>query len=195
MKNVDTLYTPVMKWLLRLLTIPYIASCVLVISYVDTWENISNALISGCFVFLWAGADIPPLMRAFNKRYRISIDIGRRSPLEFFGTYAYSKIRHQRYVKKMHSYFTGHYVYVIKDASASGYYKIGRTNEPRRRIGRFEIVLPFTIHIMFIIPCENDAALETALHRRFAKQRINGEWFKLQPKDLCWFIDSFGLEL
>lgn len=194
MKPIDTLFTPSMKWILRIIAIPYITSSVIAFPYLKTWENIGNLVIAGCMVFLWAMADIPSITRVFNRHYRITIDIGRKSPLEYISSYAYSGVRHQRYSRKIHTYPIGHYIYVIKDASASGYYKIGRTNDPRRRIGRFEIILPFTIHVMFIIPCEDDKSLELALHHRFAKQRVNGEWFKLKASDLQWFIDSYGLE-
>lgn len=74
------------------------------------------------------------------------------------------------------------YVYLIQ--SDRGYYKIGRTANPSDRAITFSALLPFEIEFICLIPTGDMVSLETALHRRFADKRVNGEWFDLAPEDV-----------
>lgn len=83
----------------------------------------------------------------------------------------------------------GKYVYVIQDVTNTRYFKIGRTNNPARRLNHFDVILPVDIHVVAVLPCDNMVTLETWLHRRFADKRQRGEWFALSNDDVRWLID------
>lgn len=74
------------------------------------------------------------------------------------------------------------YVYLIQ--SPTGHYKIGHTSNPDKRIKTFESKLPFEIEFIHLICTEDRFALEKELHRKFAQQRVRGEWFKLTSADV-----------
>lgn len=78
----------------------------------------------------------------------------------------------------------GEYIYVIKDIDISGYYKIGRTNDPSIRLSTFDVKLPFRIEVIAILTCKNAMQGERELHVRFASKRVRGEWFNLDDSDL-----------
>lgn len=87
-------------------------------------------------------------------------------------------------LSSLHSYPNGQYVYIIQDVDVTGLFKIGRTNNPEKRILNFGIHLPFTVGIVHIIPTDNMCQLESVLHRKFASKRVKGEWFSLSTDDL-----------
>lgn len=102
----------------------------------------------------------------------------------FPSSLTFSSIMDKYFRQRLDQYKPGQYVYVIKDIDVSGMYKIGRTHHPASRIGRFDVKLPFRIHIIAIIPCENMARFEADMHRSLKSQRINGEWFMLGDEDV-----------
>ena len=74
------------------------------------------------------------------------------------------------------------YVYLVK--SSTGFYKIGRSRDPKSRIGTMHVALPFEIEIEHLIECEDYTEAEILLHNEFAKKRIRGEWFALDESDV-----------
>jgi hypothetical protein len=74
------------------------------------------------------------------------------------------------------------YVYLIQ--SPTGYYKIGRTKNPDDRMRTFGIQLPFEVEYTCIIQTNDMYSLESELHARYTKQRVNGEWFNLTDVDV-----------
>lgn len=74
------------------------------------------------------------------------------------------------------------YIYLLK--SEAGHYKIGRTHNPDDRAKTFGVKLPFRVEYICLIKCNDMELLEAALHCRFAKKRLDGEWFKLNAKDV-----------
>ena len=72
--------------------------------------------------------------------------------------------------------------YIMKDNS--GYYKIGRSINPLSRLKVLGIGNP-TIELCFYIKGNH----EHELHKRFNSKRINGEWFRLDEKDLEYIKD------
>lgn len=74
------------------------------------------------------------------------------------------------------------YVYLIQ--AASGFYKIGRTANPKNRIRTFSVKLPFEVDYLCLIKTKNMYKLERELHKRYEKKRVRGEWFKLSPADV-----------
>lgn len=79
------------------------------------------------------------------------------------------------------------YVYLVREKS-EGYFKIGRTRKPQDRMATFDVKLPLIVGYICLIPSENMRALESALHRRFASKRVNGEWFALDAEDVAHII-------
>jgi len=78
----------------------------------------------------------------------------------------------------------GEYVYIVQDIDVTRYCKIGHTNDLYRRLGRFEVTLPFRIHCIHVIRCEDRRVAEGILHRRLYKQHVSGEWFRLSDADI-----------
>lgn len=74
------------------------------------------------------------------------------------------------------------YVYLIQ--SSTGYYKIGRTSNPNDRMKTFNVKLPFEVEYTCVIETPDMFKLERELHQRFAKNRVNGEWFALSSEDV-----------
>ncbi len=66
-------------------------------------------------------------------------------------------------------------IYFIKSA---GYVKIGFcARDPMRRLEKLQIGNPMTLRLVAL--AEGDMADERDLHSRFRKQRVRGEWFRL----------------
>ena len=83
------------------------------------------------------------------------------------------------------------FVYLLK--SPSGFYKIGRTKSPEDRLRTFSVKLPFEVEFEHITECQDMYYLEKTLHKRFADNRVNGEWFDLTADDVA-YIKSIGGE-
>lgn len=99
------------------------------------------------------------------------------------------------YQQALGSIGNGRYVYVIRDANVTGFYKIGKTTNPNRRLNRFGVKLPFDVQIIFVIKTPDHHSLEYGLHTKFADRRVSGEWFDLGFDDLDYIaglMDSNG---
>lgn len=72
------------------------------------------------------------------------------------------------------------HVYVI---SAQGHraVKIGFAAKPLTRLRDLQTGCPFRLTLEWSFPTYGAPEVETALHRRFAAQRVQGEWFDLGP--------------
>ena len=75
------------------------------------------------------------------------------------------------------------YVYVLQDG---GHVKIGRTCDPDLRIADLQTAHHRPLTLVCAVPAH--AALERALHERFAHLKQKGEWFTLDA-ELTSFID------
>ena len=79
------------------------------------------------------------------------------------------------------------YVYLI--LSTTGHYKIGRSNDPTRRINQFvssKVVLPLDFELVHTIETNNMNQLEVSLHLQFHAKRFKGEWFTLDATDVSY---------
>jgi hypothetical protein len=75
------------------------------------------------------------------------------------------------------------YVYLITDGQLQ---KIGMSRTPKARIRAIEFQAKVPITTLHIIAAENMSELEECLHLKFARRRISGEWFALDPDDVAW---------
>lgn len=76
------------------------------------------------------------------------------------------------------------YVYLIRLGNME-YYKIGRSNNPDRRIWKeISPKLPEEPEIICVFETTDMIKLEKDLHNRFADKRANGEWFLLDKSDV-----------
>lgn len=80
----------------------------------------------------------------------------------------------------------GNMLYIIKDGGYN-YYKIGITNNLRKRFSTLQTGNPVKLRIYKTIQCKDRHTLEKIerlLHTKLAKKHIRGEWYILDRKDL-----------
>jgi len=70
--------------------------------------------------------------------------------------------------------------------------KIGKANQPKRRIEEIQVGFPYQLEIFLII--EGNEAIEKTLHNKFKNKHIRGEWFILD-EDILSFIDNPQIEI
>jgi hypothetical protein len=75
-------------------------------------------------------------------------------------------------------------VYLIRMGE---FHKIGKSNDPGRRMYELAISLPEKHDVEHLIETDDPSGIEAYWHRRFAAQRANGEWFRLAPGDITAF--------
>ena len=77
------------------------------------------------------------------------------------------------------------YIYIIKGLFKNPTYKIDYSKEPKTRIRKFNVVLPFPIEVKHLIPTDHMRAVEAYLHDKYSSNRVNGEWFELSEQDVA----------
>jgi len=73
------------------------------------------------------------------------------------------------------------FVYFISDGE---FVKIGKGNNPYRRLNGIQTGNPKPCRILYLIPCKDDLAahtVEKGLHNDFKESRCCGEWFDILP--------------
>lgn len=75
----------------------------------------------------------------------------------------------------------GH-VYLI--GTLDGCHKIGRSNDPRRRLAAFSPIMPVELRIVHNVVTADMGWLESYLHIAFAHRRTRGEWFRLDESEI-----------
>jgi len=85
------------------------------------------------------------------------------------------------------------YVYLI-GTSTFGWYKIGKSKTPEVRVANLGILLPFKVKVYRVWRAENHHLMERTLHEMYAANRINGEWFEFDGKQIKNLIDSIPVE-
>jgi hypothetical protein len=91
---------------------------------------------------------------------------------------------HQEEEQKKKARRRAGYVYLVR--SPTGYYKIGRTKNPKDRIQTFKVKLPFEVEYEALIPTKDMYSLEKELHDQFAHKRGEGEWFELNQENVAY---------
>jgi hypothetical protein len=74
------------------------------------------------------------------------------------------------------------YVYFIRSRDTV---KIGRATDPAARLKELQTGHPHTLELIVAVPAH--ALLERALHERFVRQRLAGEWFQVDA-DIVEFV-------
>lgn len=77
------------------------------------------------------------------------------------------------------------YVYLFR--AETGLFKIGRTQDVRRRLIGVRTQERCEIECIHLIEAEDSYAAEVAAHRMFKHRHERGEWFKLTPADVRRF--------
>jgi hypothetical protein len=78
------------------------------------------------------------------------------------------------------------FVYLFKHGSRREY-KIGKTFNPIRREGEIALQLPEKLEPIHHIKTDDPSGIEQYWHSRFAKKRLEGEWFALDAADIRAF--------
>lgn len=73
------------------------------------------------------------------------------------------------------------YVYIFK---CENYYKIGITNNVKRRLHDAQVSTPFKIELIYNHLCKFASQREYDLHWKFRKQNVRGEWFNLTEDNI-----------
>lgn len=85
------------------------------------------------------------------------------------------------------------WVYVLK--APDHLYKIGKTTrDPSERIKEFSPKLPFETSLFCAIPCKDVDWYETVIHEALEKQRVRGEWFRLEAIHLRYFREILAFQ-
>ena len=79
------------------------------------------------------------------------------------------------------------YIYLLK---SKGFYKIGRTLQPEKRIEIYQTENPFGIKVIFQKEVADYVAKETELLSKFKDKNHRGEWFKLNKEDILWIKEN-----
>ena len=78
------------------------------------------------------------------------------------------------------------FVYLLRAPLAPGVYKIGRSDDPERRLKDIQCMSPIGIALECVKPTNDMGRVEALLHSRFDSKRKHGEWFWLTEEDVEW---------
>lgn len=87
--------------------------------------------------------------------------------------------------------FSKDYIYAIK--SDDGYYKIGRSSNPKRRLKSLSVGNPNELTLVASSPVVEAQRREKDIHEQFGEWRVRGEWFDLpleKEPELIEFIEE-----
>jgi hypothetical protein len=73
------------------------------------------------------------------------------------------------------------HLYLIGEGNGSGVVKIGRSENPRRRLSDVQVNTPLRMQLIHVV--EDGGDFERPLHREFADINITGEWFDFGDRD------------
>ena len=80
------------------------------------------------------------------------------------------------------------YVYLLHSAEVSGRYKIGHTNNLKRRMKELRTGISVEHNLVHFIVTDDSAGLEREFHQRYKMDRKHREWFDLSPaqvEEIC----------
>lgn len=87
------------------------------------------------------------------------------------------------------------YIYVI--AHPHGYFKVGRSGNPERRVRSIQTGSPYELRLLLKAEFEDAQGVEKRIHRLLSEYNIRREWFELpadvQDKLIEWVRGSSSL--
>jgi len=83
------------------------------------------------------------------------------------------------------------YVYAI--AHPHGYIKIGRSNDPQKRLQAHQTSTPYDLWLLASLPVEDSQEIESELHELFEEKQVSGEWFELNYDDYDDIVDMMKM--
>ncbi len=75
-------------------------------------------------------------------------------------------------------------VYLLRSGPS---YKIGCSKKPVKRMRSIAVGLPVPARVVHVIETDDPFGIEAYWHRRFARKRKRGEWFRLSAEDVAAF--------
>ena len=75
------------------------------------------------------------------------------------------------------------FVYLVR-METQPIYKIGYSTSVPRRMSQFGVLLPFPYRLEFALRVGGARTAESSLHELFQHRRMNGEWFRLDDRDV-----------
>lgn len=82
------------------------------------------------------------------------------------------------------------YVYIITADQFDGIYKIGVTDNIKRRISDMQTGCPYKLYAERVFPVDQPLFVERMLHAFFYKKRMAGEWFRLSGEDIQYIENA-----
>lgn len=79
-------------------------------------------------------------------------------------------------------------IYLIQQQNTN-FYKIGVSNDPQRRVNDLQTGNQETLILVKSIPVNYNFKTENALHKRYASQNLQLEWFELTKEQVDKFED------
>lgn len=76
------------------------------------------------------------------------------------------------------------YVYLMM--SSNGYYKIGISNNVKKRLQGIKRQFPVMVEIIHYFACYDCRKTEKYLHKKYFSKRVEYEWFQLDKYDVEW---------
>jgi len=79
------------------------------------------------------------------------------------------------------------YVYAVGQDGLANTIKIGRSTDPAKRLSQMQVGHHANLLMLHAHACENNTWFEQALHTRFKKRHIRGEWYNVSTDE---FIEA-----
>ena len=86
------------------------------------------------------------------------------------------------------------YIYFIHATEEPFYIKIGCSVEPCKRFNSIQTASPISLEPLVMVLVPHMTQFEKLFHEYFAKKRIRGEWFDIEPRDVYELLNKFWKE-
>ena len=82
------------------------------------------------------------------------------------------------------------YLYVIRMVNNGVFYKIGITNNLKKRLETLQTGSPVTLDVYFQFRTLHAEIIEEKLHQKFSFYNTSGEWFKIPEENIKEFLEN-----
>ncbi|KKM98532.1 hypothetical protein LCGC14_1156890 [marine sediment metagenome] len=80
------------------------------------------------------------------------------------------------------------HVYIMR-CKDMPYYKLGQAEDVEKRLSAVQCGCPFKLEVVFWAQVGSPNKIETALHKKYQYQRMQGEWYLLPRKDYYEIVE------